>query len=134
MDITYSDSKSFAPEALKQLFLSVGWSSGHFPDQLSAALRNYGSVYSAWVGDVLVGLVSTMDDGVMTAYIHYLLVHPDYQGYGIGRELLRHTTEHYKHYLRILLVAYDDERSFYENAGFKMPESKHVMEITSLWT
>ena len=30
------------------------------------------------------GLVAAMDDGTMTAYVHYLLVHPRYQGCGVG--------------------------------------------------
>lgn len=32
----------------------------------------------------LAGLVAVMDDGTMTAYVHYLLVYPRYQGYGVG--------------------------------------------------
>ncbi len=28
----------------------------------------------------LVGLIRALDDGEMVAFLHYLLVHPDYQG------------------------------------------------------
>ena len=73
---------------LEELFLSVEWSSGHYPDKLEIAMKNYPTVYTAWDGDKLVGLLSAMDDGVMTAYIHYLLVRPDYQGKGVGEQLL----------------------------------------------
>ena len=34
MDIVYKDIHEFSREELEQLFLSVGWSSGHFPDRL----------------------------------------------------------------------------------------------------
>jgi ribosomal protein S18 acetylase RimI-like enzyme len=134
MTITYRDTKQFTQEDLRDLFLSVEWSSGHYPDKLVAAMKNYETVYTAWEGDRLIGLISAMDDGVMTAYIHYLLVRPEFQGKGIGKELLRQTTEHYKDYLRILLIAYDKEIDFYRHCGFETGDGKTVMYITSLWT
>ncbi len=56
-------------------------------------MQNYSTVYSAWDGEKLVGLISVMDDGIMTAYIHYLLVDPDYQYNGIGKRIDRTCTE-----------------------------------------
>lgn len=134
MQIVYRDTKEFTSEQLRDLFLSVEWSSGYYPDKLAAAMKNFGTVYSAWEGDKLIGLISTIDDGVMTAYIHYVLVMPEYQGRGIGRELVHLATEHYKDYLRLLLVAYDNEIDFYERCGFTKGEGKAVMYITTLWT
>jgi len=119
---------------LEDLFLSVEWSSGHYPDKLAIAMQNYETVYSAWDRDLLVGLISAMDDGIMTAYIHYLLVRPEYQGKGIGEQLIERTKEKYKDYLRIVLVAYDKECGFYEHCGFKKGEDETPMFITSLWT
>ena len=119
---------------LEDLFLSVEWSSGHFPDKLEIAMKNFETVYTAWDGDRLVGLISAMDDGIMTAYIHYLLVRPEYQGRGIGEQLIEKTKEKYKDYLRIVLVAYDKECGFYEHCGFKIGEGASPMFITSLWT
>ena len=75
-----------------------------------------------------------MDDGVMTAYIHYLLVWPDCQGRGIGRQLLEKVKEKYKDYLRIALMAYNKECAFYERCGFTKAENETPMFITSLWT
>ena len=134
MKITYKSIKDFSQEELRDLFLSVEWSSGHYPDKLVAAMKNYGSVFTAWDNDKLVGLISSMDDGIMTAYIHYLLVNPDYQGRGIGTQLVKRTTEHYKGYLRIVLIAYDKEVDFYKHCGFVPGEDKTAMFITSLWT
>ena len=119
---------------LEDLFLSVEWSSGHYPDKLEVAMRNYATVYTAWDDDRLVGLVSAMDDGIMTAYIHYLLVRPEYQGRGIGAQLLERVKEKYRDYLRIALMAYDRECGFYERCGFKKGEGETPMFITSLWT
>lgn len=118
MNITFSSTHEFSENDLRRLFLSVNWESGNHPDKLQIAMRNYASVFSAWAGDKLVGLVCVMDDGIMTAYIQYVLVDPEYQGQGIGRDLLNMVKDHYSEYLRIVLVAYSDKVPFYESCGF----------------
>ena len=134
MTIEYSDQKEFAREELERLFLSVDWSSGHFPDKLVIAMRNYKAVYSAWDGDKLVGLISAMDDGIMNAYVHYLLVDPEYHGEGVGKKLVEMVKDHYKDYMRICVIAYDTAIRFYEHCGFEVSESCSPMCITTLWT
>ena len=133
-EIIYRDIHEFDGDDLKELFLSVEWSSGHFPDKLVIAMKNFETVYSAWNGDELVGLICAMDDGIMTAYIHYLLVKPEYQSKGIGKELVLMVKKHYDDYLRIVIVAYDDEIDFYENCGFERADDASPMFITDLWT
>ncbi len=134
MNIIYKDTHDFDCEQLKDLFLSVEWSSGHYPDKLVKAMKNFETVFSAWDGDKLVGMICAMDDGIMTAYVHYLLVNPVYQGQHIGRELVRMVKEKYSDYLRIAVIAYDNELAFYENCGFKKSDESSPMFITSLWT
>ena len=134
MDIVYKDIHEFTEEQLKKLFLSVEWSSGHFPDKLVVAMRNFKTVYSAWCGDELVGIICAMDDGIMNAYVHYLLVNPAFHGRKIGRTLVEMVKEKYKDYLRIAVIAYDDELNFYENCGFVKSKDASPMFITELWT
>jgi len=134
MGIFYQDIKDFEEKDLKDLFLSVGWSSGQYPEKLVVAMKNSGSVFTAWDDGKLVGLINALDDGIMTVYVHYLLINPAYQGNGIGKELVRLLSEKYKNYLRIVLIAYDKEVSFYEKCGFEIGEEKTPMFITSLWT
>ena len=134
MEITYKDIHDFNEKDLEDLFLSVEWSSGHFPDKLVIAMKNFETVFSAWDGDKLVGLVSAMDDGIMTAYVHYVLIRPDYQGKGIGKELLKRVTDKYDDYLRIVVVSYDDEIEFYEHCGLEKADDASPMFITDLWT
>ena len=134
MNIIYKDTHHFQPEMLQSLFLSVDWSSGHYPDKLALAMKNYKTVFSAWDNDRLVGLISAMDDGVMTAYIHYLLVDPAYQHLGIGRQLVEQTKEKYRDYLRLVLISYDNQLPFYKSCGFEISSSSSPMYITSLWT
>ena len=134
MKVTYRDTHDFRQEDLQRLFCSVGWSSGHFPDRLVVAMKNFHTVLSAWDGEKLVGMVCAMDDGIMNAYVHYLLVDPEYHGQTIGRTLIEKAKEKYKDYLRIVLVAYKDETHFYEKCGFSIEDRSLPMCITSLWT
>ena len=129
MNIIYRDTKEFSESDLGRLFLSVNWESGRYPEKLQTAMRNYGSVFSAWDGDRLVGLVSVMDDGIMTAYIQYVLVDPEFQGQGIGKHLLAMVKERYSDFMRIVIVAYNDRVSFYETCGFSKGEGKSPMFI-----
>lgn len=133
-EIQVRDTHEFDERQLADLFLSVEWSSGHFPSRLAKAMYGFETVYSAWDADELVGLVCAMDDGSMTAYVHYLLVRPEYQDRGIGKELVRRVREHYADYLRIVVVAYSAEIGFYEGCGFQKAEDASPMFITSLWT
>ena len=134
MEITYRDTHEFTAQQLQELFLSVEWSSGHYPEKLVVAMRNFERVYTAWDGELLVGLICAMDDGIMTAYIHYLLVRPEYHGTGIGRRLVELMKDAYRDYLRVVLVAYDDEIGFYEHCGFEKAKDASPMFITKLWT
>lgn len=53
MNITYKNTKDFLKDQLQDLFLSVEWSSGHYPEKLTFAMKNYGSVFTAWDNDRL---------------------------------------------------------------------------------
>ena len=90
------------------------WSSGEYPEKLVIAMKNFDTVYSAWDGEDLVGMICVMDDGIMNAYVHYLLVKPDYQLKGIGRELVERVKSHYKDYLRIVVICLMENVKFYE--------------------
>ena len=134
MNITYKEMHDFSSEELERLFLSVEWSSGHFPDKLVVAMKNFKTVFSAWDQNKLIGMICAMDDGIMNAYVHYLLADPDYHGKTIGRTLVGLVQQKYKDYLRIAVIAYNDELTFYENCGFEKSTDASPMFIISLWT
>ncbi|MBT8777918.1 GNAT family N-acetyltransferase [Akkermansia muciniphila] len=129
MAFSYRDTKEFSPAELEELFLSVQWESGRHPERLAEALRHYGAVFSAWDGDRLAGLAAAMDDGTMTAYVHYLLVHPRYQGRGIGSSLLDLCKKHYAGYLCVVLTSYREGIPFYERNGFIPDRAQEAMRF-----
>lgn len=57
MNIEHKDINNFDCDELERQFLSVEWSSGHFPDKLVVAMQNFNTVYSTWDGNKLVGMV-----------------------------------------------------------------------------
>ena len=130
MNIRYTDEKIFTKQQAEELFLSVDWISGKYPDRLYKALMNSSTVFTAWDGDKLVGLMRVLDDSEMTAFMHYLLVRPDYQGKGIAGHLVGMVKEKYKDYLYIDLMP-DESKNivFYEKHGFKRMPDGAAMQI-----
>ena len=133
MEIIYENQHSFSKDELQRLFRSVNWASGEYPEKLVDAMKNYSTVFAARDNGNLIGLISVMDDKTMTAYIHYLLVDPKYQGLGIGKRLVDKIKDAYKDYLRIALVSYKKEVGFYESCGFKISDDLVPMSITELY-
>ncbi len=130
MSINYTDKREFTEKQAEELFLSVEWASGKYPERLYKALQNCETVYTAWDGERLVGLANAIDDGAMTAYVHYLLVHPDYQGKGIGRELMELMKLHYADFPYFFLVAENPPLvGYYEALGFAKENNTGVMAI-----
>ena len=118
----YLKNKKIDKSQLEALFLSVGWESGRVPDRLQRAIRGYDSVITAWEDGRLVGLIAAMDDGEMTAYVHYLLVHPDFQRRGVGGSLLERLKDVYADYIKIALIGERPAEHFYRAHGFAAEE------------
>ena len=130
MNIEYKETKDFCSMDIKRLFLSVNWESGKYPDKLVRAFNNSSHVISAWDENRLVGLVRAIDDGETIAFIHYLLVDPEYQGQHIGDELMKRLLAHFKNHLYVKIMPSDSKTiPFYERFGFKQYEKYSAMVI-----
>ena len=128
--IAFTDKRCFTQQQLYELFKSVNWLSADYPERLYKALNNCETVFTAWDDSRLVGLINAIDDSELTAYVHYLLVRPEYQNNGIGKELLRLVRDKYKDYLYVELIAESRELiGYYEKNGFKNVEGVYVMGI-----
>ena len=118
MDITYSSEHCPNDSELNELFSTVEWQVSRHIDRLSAAMYKYDNLITAWDGARLVGLVCSLDDGAVTAYINYLIVHPDYQRMGIGKELMRQILNEYRDFMRVELIADAGATEFYDKLDF----------------
>ena len=116
--ITFSEQRDIAIEHILPIYESNGWSSAQKPHLLHQALLNSHSLVSAWDGDRLVGLGNALSDGFLVVYYPHLLVHPNYQGHGIGKQIMEILKQRYEGLHMHILVADRDAIAFYEKCGF----------------
>lgn len=127
---TYTEEKKFTKEQVQQLFLSVGWVSGNYPERLYKALMHSSTVLTVWDGEKLIGLARALDDTEMLAQIHYVLVHPDYQGHGIAGKMIEQIKEKYKDFLYIEGMPENKKNvPFYEKHGFSVMKNGAAIQI-----
>ena len=129
MAITYTEERNFTPQQTAELFLSVRWVVGKYPDRLHKALMNSSRVISAWDGDRLVGLIRVMDDSELVCFINYVLVHPDYHGRGIAGHLLEMVKEDL--YINVM-IGDSKNAAFYEKHGFHRKENSLSMQYRNV--
>ncbi|CAM3266455.1 GNAT family N-acetyltransferase [Stackebrandtia soli] len=95
----------------------VGWGRRLDQRQFAAALAGSSAVEFAVEDGTVVGFVTAISDGVLTAFIPWLEVLPAYQGRGIGDELLRHVTAALSHMYSIDLVCDANLVDYYRRHG-----------------
>lgn len=128
--LKYTEEKCFTQQQVQDLFLSVGWISGQYPQRLYKALMHSSTVLTAWDGTQLVGLARVLDDSELLAQIHYVLVRPDHQGQGIAGKLVERIKEKYKHYLYIEGMPENESNvPFYEKHGFQRMEHGAAIQL-----
>ncbi|MBK8051295.1 MAG: GNAT family N-acetyltransferase [Anaerolineales bacterium] len=67
----------------------------------------------------VVGFITAISDGVLSAYIPLLEVLPDYQGQGIGEELVRRMLARLRDLYMVDLLCDPDLQPFYARAGMR---------------
>ena len=92
---------------------------------------NSALVISAWDNERLVGTVRVLSDKIIRSIIYDLLVDPEYQNRGIGKELVKRCVEHY---LNSEWLVQTEERisGYYEKIGFKVYNDV-VLTIPSIY-
>ncbi|RXG16000.1 ribosomal protein S18 acetylase RimI-like enzyme [Leeuwenhoekiella aestuarii] len=119
MNIKLSEEKQIDTTQLLELYKANTWSSADKPVALKNALLNSHTLLTAWDGDKLVGLGNAISDGYLVVYYPYLLVHPEYQGKGIGKMIVAKFQEIYNHFHMQMLTADGKAIDFYKKVGFE---------------
>jgi ribosomal protein S18 acetylase RimI-like enzyme len=110
---------SIETDEVIELYLANGWSSAKKPEQLLPALRNSDTLVTARISGRLVGLGNAISDGYLVVYYPHLIVHPEYQGQGIGRAMMQKMQEKYAAFHQQVLVADGRAVDFYKSLGFE---------------
>jgi GNAT superfamily N-acetyltransferase len=110
---------------LQALFrLTAHWAPDRTLEDLRLALGHSNPVVSASLGDRLVGFSRATSDGVYRATIWDVIVHPDFQGGGIGRKLVQTVLSH-PHVNRVerIYLMTSHKQHFYEHIGFQVNDT-----------
>jgi ribosomal protein S18 acetylase RimI-like enzyme len=88
------------------------------PDDLKIAFNN--SMYKCFIydGQKIVGAGRALADGVDVSYICDVAIHPEYQGFGLGKQIVNKLVEFSQGYNKILLFASAGKEPFYSKLGF----------------
>jgi ribosomal protein S18 acetylase RimI-like enzyme len=99
----------------------AGWPNPPSPQTHLKLLQNSHSVILAIEEETgrVVGFITAISDGVLSAYIPLLEVLPEYRGKGIGSELVKRMLAHLKELYMVDLICDKDLQVFYEKFGMK---------------
>ena len=88
------------------------------PEALATVFGNSMFKCFVYAGDVLAGAGRVLADGLDCAYIADVAVHPDHQGHGLGKAIMRRLVRLSQNHKKIILYANPGTESFYSELGF----------------
>ena len=129
MKVLISETREIKAEKIIQLYRVNKWSSAEKPIELFNALINSHSLITAWNKEELIGIGNAISDGHLVVYYPHLLVHPNYQGNGIGQMIMDKMQEKYKDFHMQMLTADGKAIDFYRKVGFEKAGNTKPMWI-----
>ena len=112
-------------QALQALFQKTAfWAQDRSLEDWQIALTHSQPIVTAWDGERLIGFARATSDGIYRATIWDVVVHPDYQGAGLGRRLVETVLAH-PHVSRVerVYLMTTHQQQFYERIGFEVNPS-----------
>ena len=89
------------------------------PNDLKTVFTN--SMFKCFVyqDKTLIGVGRALADGIDCSYICDVAIHPDFQGKGIGKDIVKKLIELSNGHNKILLYSYPGKEEFYSKIGFR---------------
>ena len=121
MNIVYEENTLTAKQFL-MLRESVGWNGKEF--QVEESLKFSLCNVAAKNGDEVIGMGRLVGDGFMYWYVQDVIVNPQYQGMGIGNEIMKNLMQYIENNslpdttVTIGLMAAKGKEGFYEKLGY----------------
>ena len=112
------------------LFRAVRWGNDLTSEQLFKAVCASTHLVTAWDKDVLIGIARSMDDGVWSANIDCMMVHPNYRGQGVAKRMLHDLLEMLQ-IVQFISVSPNerDNVQLYMDAGFKFIDTGSLLQL-----
>ncbi|WP_299413355.1 GNAT family N-acetyltransferase [Acaryochloris sp. IP29b_bin.148] len=105
---------------LQRLFqVGAFWAGERCLEDWAVAIANSHPIISVWDREALIGFARATSDGIYRAMVWDVVIHPDYRGQGLGRQLVQTLLAH-PHMNRVerIYLTTTHQQSFYEHIGF----------------
>jgi ribosomal protein S18 acetylase RimI-like enzyme len=120
MSVTIKNSKELDPNTVCAFMNTFAtWKVHPQAAKWDQILSNSAAVVTAWDGEMLIGFVRGISDGIRYAQVLDVLVHPDYRRRGIGKRLIDRLLDEPPMQVRAVMLATPDKFEFYESVGFQ---------------
>ena len=132
--ITFCSQKAkINPVELQTLFNEGAfWARERQVEDLAQVLAHSHAIASCWDGTRLIGFARALSDGIYRATIWDVVIHPDYQGFGLGRKLVETLLSHQlmSRVERVYLMT-TYQQGFYQQIGFQENQSTTMVLLNS---
>ena len=132
--ITFCSQKSkINPLQLQSLFNDGAfWARERQVEDLEQMLAHSHAIATCWDGEFLIGFARALSDGIYRATIWDVVIHPDYQGLGLGRKLVETLLSHalISRVERVYLMT-TYQQGFYQQIGFQENQSTTMVLLNS---
>ena len=105
---------------LQRLFqVGAFWAGERRLEDWEIAITNSYPIISVWDREELIGFSRATSDGIYRAMIWDVVIHPDYRGQGLGRQLVQTLLAHpHMNQVERIYLTTTHQRSFYKHIGF----------------
>lgn len=103
---------------MKNVYQSVGWNK-HTEEIIQTVFQASSVVIIVRTGRQIVGFGRALTDGVFNAAIYDVVVHKDYQGIGIAKQIVAYLLRKLEGVSCIHLISTTGNEAFYKKMGFK---------------
>jgi GNAT superfamily N-acetyltransferase len=123
MNLTYTN--TITVKQYNGLRAAVGWNI-YNEEQAARGLENSAFLIVVRDDDVPIGMARVITDYGYVVYIADVIIHPDYQGKGLGRSVMKKILEYVENSIEpgqgksILLMAAKGKEEFYKKLGFRI--------------
>lgn len=105
-------------QELVALYASVGDQRHRFPRMVKGGWQHSDLAVAVRVDGRLVGMSRGITDRATTLFVCDVMVHPEFQGQGLGTELMRRLVEPFKDIYQIVLLTDPQTLPFYTRLGY----------------
>jgi N-acetylglutamate synthase-like GNAT family acetyltransferase len=120
-------------QQLHALYHHAPWAKGRDLDGIERMLENTDYVFSAWDGPRLIGFARVLTDRIYRATLWDVVVHPDYQGQGVGETVMKTILSHpVLSKVEKFWLNTRDKQAFYERFGFVRSDQGMVRDRATM--